>query len=418
MSSNKQFSSAIIPLFFVIFIDALGFGIMFPIFTPMFIDNSIGLFSAQSSIQLRNFWFEFSIASYCLCMFLTSPVLGSLSDRFGRKKILIFSLSGLAAGLLLSAVGVLLHNLFLILFGRIIAGATAGSYPIAQAAMVDISAPEQKASRIGLVAIANGIGFACGPVVGGLLLDPRIWPTTNYLLPFWVNAGLAILCILTIMLFFKETFKGNPHQKINLFTSLQNIRDAFVLENTRWLCIELLLFMIGYATFFTMMPVFITLYFHKTGAWIGYFMTYFAILFSSSLLILLPKITNRMSLHKMVGISLILQIIFCSLFVITRTEFLLWFVTIPIAIGVPLAFVGLFTLLSNTADTNNQGKIMGVGGSLAALSWGIGPLIAGFVGGIHFTFAYTISILLLLLALMVSFFSGKQTAPRVSIVQK
>lgn len=399
----------IIPLFLIIFIDSMGFGIIFPIFTPIFIGNATHLFSAASSPALRNFWFEMAIALYCLFMFLNSPVLGSLSDRYGRKKILLLSLSGLAGGFIFTAIGVWLNNLFLLLFGRIVAGATAGSYPIAQAAMVDLSENEaQKANRIGLVGIANGIGFSSGPIIGGLLLDAHLWHFTSYQFPLWVMVFLVLICLLMTKFLFHETFQGNLAQKINLFTSFKNLYDAFTLPSVRSFCLQLLLFMSGYAMFFSTLPIFITEIFHKSGTWIGYYLTYFGTIFTITLLFLLPKITGKISISRLIMTTLLTQIIFYLCFMMIKNEIVLWLIAIPIAISVPICYVSLLTELSNRTDRQYQGKMMGTAGSIAALTWGIGPLSAGIVGGIHFNAAFSGSAILLLLALLLFLPKQKQ----------
>ncbi len=114
MQLNKS-SFNIIPLFLVILIDSVGWGVAFPVFEPLLVGNVTGILSSTTGIGLRNFYYEMVIAVYCICMFLGSPVLGSLSDRYGRKIILQVSMLGAALGLFCCALGSLWSSIVLIL---------------------------------------------------------------------------------------------------------------------------------------------------------------------------------------------------------------------------------------------------------------------------------------------------------------
>lgn len=383
--SKRKFNPNIIPLLFIILIDALGFGIVFPTLTPLLVNNTTGIFAPDISIQTRNFWFECTIGIYCIFMFLNAPVLGSLSDRYGRKIILLLSMAGCTLGFAVSAMGVVLNNLICIIAGRIISGATAGSFPIAQAALLDdVKTDAEKTSRLGLLVLANGIGFSCGPVIGSLLMDKNIWHTQHYQLPFWFATALAFIGMLTLQFVFKESFRGNPLQRISFLTSFYNLKEAFTLTKTRSYCSTLVLFMLSYVIFFTTLPIFITFQFHKSGAWIGYFLTYFGVIFTIGLLILFPRVVKQFKLSTIVCTSLIIQCGFYFLFTLISHLMGLWFMAIPIAIVVPFAYVGLVNLLSNSVSDQEQGKFMGVAGSIAAFAWGAGPLLTGALGKVTF----------------------------------
>lgn len=396
---KKYFNSNVVVLFFTIFIDALGWGIILPVFAPIILNNTTHIFSADTSFATRNFWFEFTIAIYCAFMFLNAPVLGSLSDRYGRKKILLLSLGGLTLGFIISAFAIWLNNLALIILGRIISGGTAGSFPIAQAALVDLSTPEQRASRISLVSLANGIGFTCGPIVGALFLDPHLWPTTHYQLPFWIAAALSLATLIFLQIYLQETFAGNRQLKIHFLQAIHSFRDALQGVTARY-CWQLFLFMLGYTIFFTLIPTLTTKRFALSGAWIGYFMTYFGAIFTLSLLVLLPRIIGKISLSRLLAIALIIQVIFYLLFIFTPHVNWLWLVIIPSAIAAPISYVVIVTLISKNTDDMNQGKMLGVAGSIAALAWAVGPLLSGTIGSLHLVLGFSLAAILIFLTLM------------------
>jgi MFS family permease len=373
--SNKKFT--VLALFTTIMIDALGWGIAFPVLAPIILNNSAHMLSIGSSLASRNFLYELSLGIYCLFMFFMSPILGSLSDKYGRKKVLILSMAGNSLGFLISGLAIPMHSLIGILIGRSVAGATAGSLPIAQAAMIDISEDSQKASRLGLVVLANVSGFAIGPVIGGFFMDQNIFSHISYQIPFFVSCGMALAGVLMLMLCFKETFVGNPQLKINVFTSLSNLYKAFTHKTTLIYCSVLSCFLFGWAMFFSTMPVFLTERLGWQGSLIGYFITYIGTVFGIIVIGVLPKVTNRFPLPKIIVIALSTLFICALLFPSIHNSVSPWIV-ILLTIAVPFTYVSIVTLLSMQVDSQKQGEIMGVTGSIFAFTWGVGPIFAGF----------------------------------------
>jgi DHA1 family tetracycline resistance protein-like MFS transporter len=164
-------------IFVVVFIDVLGIGIALPVL-PML----VGEFTASRDLQ--SYWYGALVVVYGLMQFFCAPLLGALSDRFGRKPLLLWSLLGLGAHFLLLGIAPTLAVMFL---ARIVGGAAGASFAVANAYASDVSTPDQRAKAFGLVGAAFGLGFIFGPVIGGLLgsIDLR--------LPFFAAAGLSLL---------------------------------------------------------------------------------------------------------------------------------------------------------------------------------------------------------------------------------
>jgi len=390
---NKSITAFLI----AIFIDSLGWGVVYPVFSSLLIKDTTHIFPYANSIQLRDFWFELIIAIYCIFMFLSSPVLGSFSDKYGRKIMLMISLWGCSFGFVISAVGVSLNNIWLIIVGRIVSGATAGSLAISQAAIMDIKHPSSKALRLSWIGLANGIGFACGPVLGGFMLDRSIWHVVHYSSALWLTALLAAAGALFVTFAFKETFVGDRGQKVNILMGLQNIVSAFKTD-TRFYCAAMLFFMLGWNMFFNEIPIFLDQRFLAQGSTVGFFMAYVAIIFALSLLVLLPRILKKITIEQLVLISLVMQFIFQVLFGLSQHWFLVWLIALPLVVAVPFTYVGVITQISNLTAANHQGRIMGVVGSIVAFTWGLGPIVTGIVAKIHFTAPYYITVTLELIA--------------------
>jgi len=157
----------------IVFIDLIGFGMIIPIL-PLYAQ---GFRATEWQIGLL-------LASYSFMQFLASPVLGWFSDRYGRKPVLLCSLIGSAAGYMLMASAVSLATLFA---ARILAGISGASVGTASAYIADITPPENRSKRIGLIGAAFGIGFVLGPAIGGILSHFSVAA------PFWFAAFLSIL---------------------------------------------------------------------------------------------------------------------------------------------------------------------------------------------------------------------------------
>lgn len=166
-------------IFITLLIDVTGFGVIIPVM-PQLIEQLLGVDDISKASQYGG-WLTFA---YAFMQFLFAPVLGNLSDKYGRRPVLLFSLFGFGIDYLLLSFAPTIAWLFL---GRLIAGVTGASFTTASAYIADISTPENRAQNFGMIGAAFGLGFIIGPLLGGLLgeLGPRV--------PFIVAACLALM---------------------------------------------------------------------------------------------------------------------------------------------------------------------------------------------------------------------------------
>jgi len=164
-------------IFVTVLIDMLAFGMIIPVL-PVLVQDFMGGSAARAAEMYGLFG-----TAWALMQFIFAPVQGSLSDRFGRRTVILVSCTGLGLDFILMA---LAPNLWWLLLGRVISGITAASFSTASAYISDITPPEQRAARFGLMGAAFGVGFVLGPALGGLLgsISPR--------LPFWASAVMAL----------------------------------------------------------------------------------------------------------------------------------------------------------------------------------------------------------------------------------
>ena len=153
----NKFSAELAPLFLVILIDGMGLGLLFPVLNNLIIDPNSHFVLQSLTAHSREVLYSGIIAVFMLCWFFGAAILGDYSDQAGRKQALLICLIGSFVGYLISAMSIPLHSLSLMFLGRIVAGFTAGSQPVAQAAIVDISSAENKARNISWILLAASI---------------------------------------------------------------------------------------------------------------------------------------------------------------------------------------------------------------------------------------------------------------------
>lgn len=170
-------SAAMIFILITLCIDIISFGVIIPVMPRLVTDFAGG----DSAHGARVFGLFTTV--WALMQFFSSPILGALSDRFGRRPVILLSCAGIGLDFILMAMA---PNLAWLFVGRVISGITASNFSTANAYISDVTPPEKRAAAFGMVGVAFGVGFVIGPAIGGLLgaIDPR--------LPFWAAAALAL----------------------------------------------------------------------------------------------------------------------------------------------------------------------------------------------------------------------------------
>src|SRR3989344_8865501 len=210
--TNKLEGRALPVVLFTVFLDVLGIGILIPVLPQLIfhIFEPAGYSMNGSLIMLG--WLT---GIYPLMQFVATPILGQLSDRFGRRPVLGFSLAGTALGYVLFAIGILTKNIPLLFFSRAFDGITGGNLSVARAVIADVSAPEHRTRNFGLIGAAFGMGFVMGPYIGARLAAPHVsffglfntpgW--FNSATPFWFTAILSVITTFLILFLLPETHK-------------------------------------------------------------------------------------------------------------------------------------------------------------------------------------------------------------------
>ena len=170
--------AALVFIFITVLIDVLAFGVIIPVL-PHLVEEFVGGNTSSAA-----YWVGLFGTAFAIVQFFSAPIQGALSDRFGRRPVILLSCLGLGIDFIFMA---LAPNLAWLFVGRIISAVTSASFTTANAYIADITTPENRAKSFGMLGAAFGLGFIIGPVIGGLLGD------IDHRLPFWVSAALALL---------------------------------------------------------------------------------------------------------------------------------------------------------------------------------------------------------------------------------
>ena len=410
MSSNKQFFLAAAPLLLILFIDGMGLGLVFPILNNIIVDPNSHFIATTFTETTRNLIFGTIVSLFMLSWFFGAPFLGDLSDSIGRKKSLLICLLGAAIGYLISGAGVTLNSLSLLILGRLVAGFTSGSQPIAQAAVIDLSTPEHKARNISFILLALSLGFVFGPLIGGILSNNAFVSWFNYSLPFYFAAGISLLNAFFLQIFFNETFTRSLNINIKLHRAISIFTSAFRHVKIRSLSFIFLIMIFGWSSFYTFISMYLLKKYHFDGFHITLFMAAMGIGFGIGNGFFANFCAKRFSLQSTVTWTLSLGAIGILLTVSSDSPSYAWACIIPIAMLLSVAFTMMLTIFSNQVDENSQGWVMGITGAIMALTFGLNSLLLGLLATFDFNMPLYISISgLLVSAVMMRLF--KDEAP-------
>ena len=357
----KKKNYSLLFIFITIFIDITGLGIIIPIIPSLIselIDGSI------SEAAMYSGWLMFS---YATLQFLFAPILGGLSDQYGRRPVILLSLLGFGINYIVLAVA---PNIIWLFIGRIFQGIMGASLTTASAYIADISTPEKKAQNFGLIGAAFGLGFILGPVIGGYLgqFGSRV--------PFYAASIFTLINLLYGFLILPESLKKENRRKFDIkranpIGTLLSLR-RYPLISGLLLCI--ILFNIAQHATHSTWSFFTIEKFDWDEKLVGYSLGFIGILAAivqgGLIRIIIPKFGKVNSLY--LGMSF--YIIGLLLFTIADESWMVFAFAIPLSLG-GLCGPALQGIMTNQIPDNEQGEFQGGITSLISLTSIIGPLL-------------------------------------------
>jgi len=372
-------------LVLVCVINSLGFGIIVPV-----------LYTYGKMFGLTGTTLGVLTASFSIAQFFATPVLGSLSDKWGRKPLLVMSLAGTCISFLLFAEA---RSLIILFAARILDGLTGGNVSVAQAMVADTATPQNRAKRFGILGSSFAFGFVIGPFIGGVFneFSPQA--------PFFFAAGISLIGTLCAAFLLKETNPTNKATRVNLSGKFKFISLITTLKRPTIGTVVFTGFLLTMAQF-TMIIGFQTFsvdILKITPFQMGLFLAGFGIC-GIVMQLCVPFFIKTFSSKQII---LLLSTILCF-----AAMFVSGFISVLIPFAVCLCVYGLFNglrnpmlnaIIADNIDKTEQGQILGINQSYASVGQAVGPLTAGVAAAFSVHSIFFLSSFYILVATLLCF---------------
>ncbi|TAK77029.1 MAG: MFS transporter [Gammaproteobacteria bacterium] len=373
-------------LFIILLITFIGFvgaSIAYPIFPPLFLHPTLGsIIPSTWSDHTRSILLGVALAAYPLGQFIGSPILGGCSDRYGRKRILMFSLAGSMIGYLFTALSLQLNWIGALLASRFLTGLMESNLAIARAMVTDLNSIS-KYKSFGRINGVAAIGYVMGPILGGFLSERNLVSWFSFAFPFYLATFFSII---TLLLAAKKLTEKKHEitypivsiwQRFNLIARIKALFKTSV--NLKHLLLISTIFTFAVDIFYEFGPVYLTGLWSMTPAGIA---VYNGIL-SLTLAIGSGWLTHRLSLYfsaeRIIIIGMFITAMILGLMVVWPSLIFAFILFGLVGLSIAVVNVNITIQISNTADKSIQGEAMGTQLSLRMLGDALICLVGGFV---------------------------------------
>ncbi|PKF74855.1 TCR/Tet family MFS transporter [Chryseobacterium sp. PMSZPI] len=359
MIRKKEY--ALVFIYVTVLIDIIGIGIVAPVLPTLILKLSNGDLSATTKYIG---WF---ISLYALMQFIFAPVLGSLSDRYGRRPLLLWSLLGLGIDYLILAMA---PNLIWLFVGRIIAGIMGSSMTTVTAYVSDISTPEKKSQNFGMISAIAGLGLIIGPLIGGVLghYGERI--------PFYTAAALSLLNLIYGFFVLPESLKDDNRRSFswkaaNPISAMKSIKKEIL---GPYLIIAFVFIALAGHAMSSIWNVYGMEKFNWKADMIGYSLGFFGILMVVSQGLFIRLFIDKLGQKKAIMVCMFIYCVSLLLFGFINASWMAFVVMIPYALG-GMATPILQSMISSKVPDNKQGVLQGGLSSIGSITAVFGPLL-------------------------------------------
>jgi len=338
-------------IFLTIFVNLIGFGIIIPLLP----------FYAQT-FGASPFVIGLLFAAFSICQLVAAPALGDLSDRYGRRPVLIFSLAGTVVSFAMLAAA---HSVAMLFAARIVDGLSGGNISTARAYVADVTEPKDRARAYGIIGAAFGLGFILGPAISGILAG------VSYTAPIWTAAAVTLAAAIVAWVWLPETVHrahagvGNPFRYLPELMRRPVVRRMLAIDFVYWL---------AFSIFQTTFALYAQWRFGFDVRHTGYFFAAFGILGAVVQAAFIRPIVRRLGDKRTFMIGLGSAAIGLAAMAAASSVSALVVAMIPLTFGMGFGHPTVASLVSRTARGDEQGRIQGAAGALESLGRTIGPV--------------------------------------------
>ncbi len=352
----------------ILTVNTLGYGIIIPV-----------LFSYSQKYGLSVFQNGLLFAVFSLFQFLSTPIIGRASDKYGRKPLLVISLAGTALSFFMMAFA---PNAIFLFIARALDGITAGNVPVASAVISDTTSPKDRARAFGIISGAFNFGFIFGPLISALTVSK------SAALPFIIAGVIAAVSVLMTILFLPETnkFMGTA-SKEKLFDFVQLSRELFNPNIGRILLITLL-YSTAFGMFIYAFQPFSIQILKLTSSQISTIFVVFGVVGLIMQFFGIPFVTKKFGVRHVYVYSFVLMTLAFALLFGVRSMLPFIIVSIMLSMANSAIFPMSQTILSEASDKTEQGSVQGLNSSYMSLGQIIGPIMAGTIAVIAIPYPF------------------------------
>lgn len=344
-------------IFLIVFVNLLGFGIILPLM-PYYAE----------SLGAGALTIGFMAATYSLFQLLSAPVLGELSDKIGRRPVLIFSLIGTTASFVLLGAA---NSIVLLFISRVIDGISGGDISTAQAYIADITSKEKRTQGMGMLAAAFSLGFILGPALGGIL------SRFGYNVPAYVAAAVTVVATLLTYFFLPESLDMTKvrEQKKKKYFNIKDFYDVLTHPEVGLIVVISFFVMLAFALMQGTFALFTEHTLHIGAEQNGYFFAYLGLVGVVIQLFLLKRILAKLSEPAVATIGIFLMALSLGLIAISGNVAMMFVALTFLAMGNSVSNPVLTGLVSKLSPADEQGNIMGITQSTGSIARLVGPVV-------------------------------------------
>ncbi|GJM15836.1 MAG: tetracycline efflux MFS transporter Tet(A) [Thermodesulfobacteriota bacterium] len=373
MQPNKTDLHPLMPLYLVILVAFAGYGLMVSIFIPMLMHDT-GFFDKSVPTSTRAIYGGILLALYPLGQFIGAPVIGSLADKFGRKRVLMISLVFTIFFYVIIAYSIDIRFLWLLMGTCFLAGLTESNVAICQSAIADVSTEDDRGRLFSYLYTAMSLGYFVGPLAGGQL-------AVHFKLssPFWITAVFLVFVYLWVLISFKDSYVPDINKKISYFKTFTNLSSVFTDIPIRRV------YLINFLIYFGVFGLARVIQIYLVDEWnfsIDKVTLYIAALSgicAISNLFFFAPLSKRFSLRAITIWTSIIGGIMILIIVIPKSEYSIWFTSIPAFFILVWAISACGAYISTLVDQERQGRVLGNNLALQVGAESIGAAIGGFL---------------------------------------
>lgn len=357
---NRSFDKRLLIIFLIIFTETLGFSIVLPVLP--FLALSLGLNMFQVGLVMSVFSF---------CQFFASPITGKLSDRFGRKPLLLFSQTSTLVGFLLLG---LANNVWLLVLARFVDGLLGSNMTVSQAYISDTTDPRDRTRIYGYSSAVFGAALIFGPLIGGT------FSAINYSIPMFFAAGISLLSIILVVLFLPESLgEREKHIKIKFedIMPFNDISKFFKNSKIRGILVIFFTYTFGFMLFISSFALLAKSQLQVTPLVLGFYLAWVGILRVVLQSFLISPLQKKFGENKTLGMGIFAMLISMIMLIFTTNFLFVYIPLIFLAFGTGVSRPILTSKLTKNVKKEETGSLLGVNNALSSIAQIVTPILGG-----------------------------------------